>query len=108
MLPSAGRREAPAVTHDEGTVDRRGSGGGGSAGTPSQGRRACPGDPEGMSAASAARHGDSLRKLCFRSETQKFRAMLMPAGPRTTTNRAGKMQNTMGMSIFTGAFWAFS
>ena len=38
----------------------------------------------------------------------KFFEMLMTAGPMTTTNRAGKMQNTMGMSIFTGAFWAFS
>ena len=34
--------------------------------------------------------------------------MLMMAGPMTTTNSAGKMQNTMGMSIFTGAFWARS
>ena len=30
------------------------------------------------------------------------------AGPSTTRNRAGKMQNTMGISIFTGAFWARS
>ena len=34
--------------------------------------------------------------------------MLMMAGPITTTNSAGKMQNTIGMSILTGAFCAFS
>ena len=34
--------------------------------------------------------------------------MFMIAGPMTTTNSAGKMQNTIGMSIFTGAFCARS
>ena len=34
--------------------------------------------------------------------------VVMAAGPSTITNKAGKMQNTMGMSIFTGAFWARS
>ena len=39
---------------------------------------------------------------------QSVSVMLMTAGPITTTNSAGKMQNTIGMSIFTGAFWACS
>ena len=43
-----------------------------------------------------------------RPGAQKLREMLIMAGPMTTTNSAGKMQNTIGMSIFTGAFWAFS
>ena len=34
--------------------------------------------------------------------------MLITAGPMTTTNNAGKMQNTMGTSILTGAFCARS
>jgi len=38
----------------------------------------------------------------------KFLEMLMTAGPMTTTKRAGKMQNTIGNSIFTGAFSACS
>ena len=38
----------------------------------------------------------------------KFWEMLMIAGPMTTTNSAGKMQNTIGKSIFTGAFRACS
>ena len=42
------------------------------------------------------------------SVAQKFSVMLMTAGPITTTNSAGKMQNTIGISIFTGAFWARS
>ena len=32
----------------------------------------------------------------------------MTAGPSTTTNNAGKMQNTIGISILTGAFCALS
>jgi len=38
----------------------------------------------------------------------KFLEMLMTAGPMTTTKRAGKMQNTIGNNIFTGAFMACS
>ena len=34
--------------------------------------------------------------------------MLSAAGPSTMTKSAGKMQNTIGISIFTGAFWARS
>ena len=34
--------------------------------------------------------------------------MFSAAGPSTTQNSAGKMQNTIGISIFTGAFCAFS
>ena len=32
----------------------------------------------------------------------------MMAGPITTTNKAGNTQNTIGIIIFTGAFWARS
>src|SRR5204862_273496 len=39
---------------------------------------------------------------------QKFLSMLMIAGPSTITNSAGKMQNTIGISILTGAFCARS
>src|SRR5690606_2857761 len=39
---------------------------------------------------------------------QNASRMLMMAGPMTTTNSDGKMQNTMGISILTGAFWACS
>ena len=35
---------------------------------------------------------------------QRLSRMLNMAGASTTTNRAGKMQKTMGKSIFTGAF----
>ncbi len=34
--------------------------------------------------------------------------MLMTAGPSTTTKRAGNTQNTIGINILTGAFWATS
>ena len=35
-------------------------------------------------------------------------ALLSAAGPRTMTKSEGKMQNTIGISIFTGAFIALS
>ena len=38
----------------------------------------------------------------------KASEMLRAAGPSTTTKSAGKMQNTIGISIFTGAFIARS
>ncbi len=44
------------------------------------------------------------RRRPGRPAAQKLREMLIMAGPMTTTNNAGKMQNTMGMSILTGAF----
>ena len=39
---------------------------------------------------------------------QNFSRIEMMAGPITTTNKAGKTQNTMGTSILTGAFCARS
>ena len=51
----------------------------------------------------------SLRRLLHgRLFYLKFCEMLMTAGPMTTTNRAGKIQNTIGNSILTGAFSACS
>ncbi len=51
---------------------------------------------------------DQVRRTVTSAQLAKAREMLIPAGPSNTTKRAGKMQNTSGKTIFTGAAKAFS
>ena len=52
--------------------------------------------------------GTNCRSIGADGRGHMLSRMFMIAGPITTTNSAGKMQNTIGISIFTGAFCARS
>ena len=52
--------------------------------------------------------GTALVDELHRGFDQRLAAMFSAAGPMITTNNAGKMQKTIGMSILTGAFCARS
>ena len=58
--------------------------------------------------AAATRPGARVGVTHQRGGLRSSATMLMAAGPSTITNSDGKMQNTIGSSIFTGAFCARS